>query len=251
MKTINKLNKEFFSQDFSEEEPYAEWLDRYKSIARNYARMENTIAVLSDMRENARYVYYGKFSQTLGMNKNRKEGKFPSIWEEEIFRLIHPDDLSGKHLQELQFFQFIKHQPKTERTDYYLASKLRMKNGTGDYVPVLHRMFYIPGIGDDTSRLALCLYGPLPFDIPSQCLIINSVNGHIAELGKHDNAPILSVRERQILNLIDKGLTSKGIAQTLSISIYTVNRHRQEILSKLQVKNSIAACRIAKELELI
>ena len=74
MKTINRLNREFFSQDFSEEEPYAEWLERYKAIACNYARMENAIAVLSDMRDNASYVYYGGFSQMLGMGRNRKEG---------------------------------------------------------------------------------------------------------------------------------------------------------------------------------
>ena len=195
MKTINRLNREFFSQDFSEEEPYAEWLERYKAIACNYARMENAIAVLSDMRDNASYVYYGGFSQTLGMDRNRKEGRLPSIWEEEIFRLIHPDDLSGKHLQELRFFHFTKHRPKKERSDYYLASRLRMRNATGDYVPVLHRMFYIPSPCDDTLRLALCLYGPLLLDIPGQCVIIHSASGHIVELGKQDNTRILSARE--------------------------------------------------------
>ena len=34
-------------------------------------------------------------------------------------------------------------------------------------------------------------------------------------------------------------------------SVHTVSRHRQEILGKLQVKNSIAACRVAKDLKLI
>ena len=33
---------------------------------------------------------------------------------------------------------------------------------------------------------------------------------------------------------------------TLSISIHTVNRHRQNILSKLCASNSVEACRIAK-----
>ena len=37
----------------------------------------------------------------------------------------------------------------------------------------------------------------------------------------------------------------------LSISIHTVSRHRQEILTRLQVKNSIEACRLAKEMKLI
>lgn len=251
MDTKDILNQEFSAQDFAEEQPYAEMLNRYKDIACNYARMENAIAVLSDLRTNASYIYYGSFSQMLGIGKCGTEGKVSSIWEEEIFKLIHPDDLAGKHLQELCFFHFVKRQPKKKRAHYYLTSKLRMKSDTNRYIPVLHRMFYVSVPSDDTLWLALCLYSPLLFDIPAKCLIINSANGQMTELDKQSNTRILSVREKQVLKLIDKGLTSKEIAETLSISINTVSRHRQEILGKLQVKNSIEACRIAKDLKLI
>lgn len=250
MDTIDILNKEFSTQHFAQEQPYTEMLDRYKDIARNYAHMENTVAVLSDLRTDASYIYYGNFSRMLGMAKCGSEDKVSSIWEKEIFKLIHPDDLANKHLQELCFYHFIKRQPKSKRTDYYLTSKLRMKNGMNNYIPVSHRMFYISVPSNDTLWLALCLYGPLLFDIPAKCLIINSTNGQMTELNKH-GTKILSSREKQVLNLIDKGLTSKGIAEALSISINTVSRHRQEILGKLQVKNSIEACRIAKDLKLI
>jgi len=245
------LNKEFSAQDFTEEQPYAEMLNRYKDIAYNYARMENAIAVLSDLRNNASYIYYGNFSQMLEIGKYGKEGKVSSIWEEEIFKLIHPDDLASKHLQELCFFHFVKCQPKKKRANHYLMSRLRMKSSTNSYIPVLHRMFYIYIPSNDTLWLALCLYSPLLFDIPAKCLIINSANGQTIELDQQNSSKILSVREKQVLNFIDKGLTSKEIAETLSISINTVSRHRQEILGKLQVKNSIEACRVAKDLKLI
>ncbi len=251
MNTIDILNKEFSAQDFSQEQPYAEMLNRYKSIACNYAQMENAIAVLSDLRTNMSYIYYGNFSQTLGMNICGKEHKISSIWEEDIFKFIDSEDLAAKHLQELCFYHFVKRQSKKKRTDYYLMSKFRMRNKANAYIPVLHRMFYVPAPLNDTLWLALCLYSPLLFDIPSKCLIVNSANGQITELDKHNNTRILSVREKQVLNLIDKGMTSKEIAGLLSISINTVSRHRQEILSKLQVKNSIEACRVAKNLNLI
>ena len=82
-------------------------------------------------------------------------------------------------------------------------------------------------------------------------MIINSADGQITQLGKQNDTKILSGREIQILRLIDKGMMSKDIAEALSISINTVSRHRQEILGRLQVKNSIEACRIAKDLKLI
>lgn len=251
MDTKDILNKEFFAQDFSEGQPYAKMLDRYKEITCNYARMENAIAVLSDWRTNESYIYYGGFLQMLGIDKDVKDSKVASVWEEEIFKIIHPDDLTEKHLQELCFYHFVKRQPKKKCTDYYLMSKLRMKNKTNGYISVLHRIFYVSMPANGTLWLALCLYSPLAFDIPAKCVIINSIDGHVTELEEHNNEKILSVREKQVLKLINKGLMSKEIAEMLSISIHTVNRHRQEILGKLQVKNSIEACRIANDLKLI
>lgn len=252
MSTVDKLNRAFFTQQFSDELPYAELLNRYKAIACNYAHLENAIAVLSDLRTNVSYIYYGRFAKALGITDPLTDHQVASIWEEEIFNLIHPDDLSEKHLQELCFFHFIKKQPKKSRANYYLMSQIRMKTGNAaTYMSVWHRMFYISIPAQDTMWLALCLYSPLPFDLPAQCLIVNSVNGHTSELKPQNNAQILSARERQILNLVDKGMMSKEIAQLLSISKHTVSRHRQDILSKLQVKNSIEACRIAKDLGII
>lgn len=250
MNVIDKLNQELFKQDFSEEGLYSEELNSYQHIACNYARMEKAIAVLSDMHANASYIFYGGFSKVLGMQPT-SYNKVYSIWEEEILKQIHPDDLSEKYLQELRFFHFIKHLPKNKRADYYLLHKLRMRDASGSYIPVLHRLFYISIPSHNSVRLALCLYNPLVIDIPHKSMVVNSTNGQVIVLGEQNDSKILSVREKQVLRLIDKGMSSKDIAKLLSISINTVSRHRQEILSKLQVRNSIEACRTAKDLRLI
>ena len=49
----------------------------------------------------------------------------------------------------------------------------------------------------------------------------------------------------------NKGMSSIDISNTLSISKNTVSSHRQNILEKLQAKNSVEACKIAKEMKLI
>ena len=46
---------------------------------------------------------------------------------------------------------------------------------------------------------------------------------------KQETNSILSEREKEILELIRKGMRSKEIASELHISINTVNRHRQNI----------------------
>lgn len=47
----------------------------------------------------------------------------------------------------------------------------------------------------------------------------------------------LTMRERQILNLIAEGATSKGVAEILEISKRTVEHHRANMMRKLQIKN--------------
>ena len=66
-----------------------------------------------------------------------------------------------------------------------------------------------------------------------------------------EHCNILSEREKEILRCIRKGLSSKEIAATLYISVNTVNRHRQNILEKLSVSNSIEACRAAELMKLL
>lgn len=251
MDTVDRLNREFSAQDFAENLPDSSVLERYREVARNYARMENAVAVLSDLRVRVSYIYYGGFARMLGIGEAQKDDTIASIWEENLFRLVHPDDLAGKHLHELCFFHFVRQQPPGKRGDYYLQGRLRMKTVTNGYVPVLHRMFYIPISSSGTLWLALCLYSPLVFDMPAGAFIVHSVTGRTEELGERHGAMILSAREKQILSLIDKGLPSKEIADRLSISVHTVSRHRQEILNKLGTRNSIEACRVARELHLL
>jgi DNA-binding CsgD family transcriptional regulator len=46
-----------------------------------------------------------------------------------------------------------------------------------------------------------------------------------------DNA--LTRREREVLDLIGQGKTSKQIAGSLNLSVYTVNNHRKHICKKV------------------
>lgn len=254
MDIVDKLNSEFLKQDSAQTKRplYPEELGKYKEIACGYARIENAISVLSDMHNNISYIYYGGFSKVFGMyDITDIEDRINSIWEEKILKLIHPEDLYSKYLQELRFFHFMKHQPKSRRSDYYLANELRMRDVSGNYLSVLHRLFYIPAPSDNSIWLALCLYNPLVFKLSTKSVVINSTTGQMIELEKRNDSKILSDREKQVLRLINNGMMSKNIAEMLSISINTVSRHRQEILGKLQVKNSIEACRIAKDLGII
>ncbi len=65
------------------------------------------------------------------------------------------------------------------------------------------------------------------------------------------NQPLLTRREIEVLKLIAEGLTNQEIADKLFVSASTVDSHRKNLISKLQVKNTAALVRTALENRII
>ncbi len=66
-------------------------------------------------------------------------------------------------------------------------------------------------------------------------LVVEGYRRHLEDSGEEKAAP-LSPREREVLQLVAEGLTSKEIADRLFLSSKTVALHRQQIMSKLGIR---------------
>lgn len=221
-------------------------LSEVYNYARSMAAIENVIAVVSDLRSGTSRIFNGAFADILGVADYNEEN---SIWEKKILSLMSETEQEEKLIAELRFFHYLKRIGRG-RQHRYLMSKLKFNDRNGRPITVLHRMYYIYDSDSDAVSHAICLYGPLSVDFKGKSVAVNSLTGVYEELNPQSDSKILSSRERQVLSLIDSGLKSREIAEKLNISLHTVSRHRQEILSKLQVKNSIEACRLARSMEL-
>lgn len=62
---------------------------------------------------------------------------------------------------------------------------------------------------------------------------------------------MLSIREKQVLDLISNGKTTREIARQLFISFHTVQQHRTNILRKMGAVNTAQLVRIGFERRLI
>ena len=80
---------------------------------------------------------------------------------------------------------------------------------------------------------------PLSRDMAS--LMIEAIHALEARSRAREQAAVLSEREREVLALIARGARNREIAEELSISEFTVKRHVQNILSKLNVPSRRAA----------
>lgn len=245
--TTKELDKEFSRQVFDNSSQ--SMLEHCKELAAMYAETENVIAVLSDLKEKHSYLCFGGIVSTLAVDRRKLPSQINSIWENEVFSIIHPDDLQRKHIEELQFFHFISKQPSLKRQHYYLASPLRMKTSSGSYIEVLHRIYYFESKASDSVRMALCLYG-MPTQHLDKAIVVDTVTGELTSL-EESGESLLSKRELDVLRLVAQGAKSIQIADALCISVHTVSRHRQNIIEKLQVSNSTDACTLAKKMQLI
>jgi two-component system response regulator NreC len=72
-----------------------------------------------------------------------------------------------------------------------------------------------------------------------------------SESGAQRVADVLSPREREVLTLIAEGLTNRQIAETLTISHKTVDRHRENIMRKLNLRGRVELVKYAIEKGLI
>ena len=66
-----------------------------------------------------------------------------------------------------------------------------------------------------------------------------------ATLEKNNHLPVLTKREKEILKLVAEGLTNIQISRQLFISIDTVDSHRKNLHTKLNVKNTAQLIRYA------
>lgn len=252
MNIQKKLTDKLLHQAFSATDRQAEKrLETHRMTALAYARTENAVAVLSDMKTDTSYICYGGMAETLGLNRKNTVQNIRSIWEEKIFDRIHPDDLIEKHARELRFFHFLKGISPEKRTDYCLTSQIRMKDNAGRFHAVTHRMFYVDSTPDGSIWLALCLYNLSAGEQTKGGMITDSSNGKCITVSQQTCSGLLSQREKEILRLIGGGRASKEISLLLHISVNTVNRHRQNILAKLRAGNSVQAYQIAEELGLL
>jgi DNA-binding NarL/FixJ family response regulator len=86
---------------------------------------------------------------------------------------------------------------------------------------------------------------PLSRDLAS--LMIDALHSLDKRMRARDRAEVLSPREREVLDLVAGGARNKQIAVALVISEFTVKRHVQNILHKLEVTSRQAAAAVYKD----
>lgn len=214
-------------------------------------------AVITDASKDRSWFITGAFGRMLGLPGREcpQCRSIPSSDEDFIYTRMHPEDLVDKRLLEYEFFKFVEAAPLSDKQKYKAVCRIRIRSGDGSYIRVDNSTQLLRLSPAGKIWLILCCYDLSACQTTHTGIdskIINNETGEIIPLSLAENRrTILSAREQEILLMIRQGKLSKEIAAELNISINTVNRHRQNILQKLSVGNSIEAVNAAIAMNLI
>jgi DNA-binding NarL/FixJ family response regulator len=78
-------------------------------------------------------------------------------------------------------------------------------------------------------------------------LMVDALHTREKRRDAFERAAVLSPREREVLDLVARGARNREIAQALDISEFTVKRHMQNILRKLELPSRRAAASVYTE----
>jgi len=233
-------------------------LSSYKEKIASMAFINNACLVITDASADTCFIYGGSLAHLLGIaSESRFHKEFDSSDEDILYSRIHPEDLVEKRMLEYDFFRLVDRQDDAGKTNYVASCRLRIRNRQDEYICVDNTTRVLHQAPNGKIWLILCSYELSPELVsPSESgirpRILNNRTGEILplELSERRNH-VLTEREKEVLQLIKAGKLSKEISDLLQISIHTVNRHRQNILQKLSVTNSIEAVNAAQKMKLM
>ena len=162
--------------------------------------------------------------------------------ELDIEKMVHPDDWEVVRRIDKKVWELLDTLSEEEKLAYKYIYELRVLE-RGKYVRMIYQMRILAFKDDNFLGMGIIDLAPEQSANTSvRFQIKNCLTDEIVPFAiESATDTLLTPREREILALAKEGMFSKEISEKLNISIHTVNRHRQNILEKLQVDNIIEA----------
>lgn len=162
------------------------------------------------------------------------------------FDLIHPEDQIWFGNFEHEASKFLPTLSHKQLFDYKIQYDLRFRMKDGTYRRLLHQSLTIQQYEEGGIFRTLSLYTDITHLKPvgKPMLSFIGLNGEPSYINVQLGKPlipfedVLSKREKEVLRLMIEGKQNKEIAQILNISKLTVDKHRNNMLRRNNLKNS-------------
>ncbi len=241
-----QLDRLFSSQDFDEDKLDYGILENHVRVLKQLDVMTTGAISIFDLYRREHAYVGSRFATTFGWDmarSAREGGRYGDA-------RVHPDDRLQLMLAGMHFMAQLLALPLEQRKDFKLFAEYRTLGARDTYVRAIEQQSVLELDPDGNMWLALSVLDLAPesdLDAPFRCRLHNWRTGDLYTFPPptESDEDLLTMREREILHLVSKGLVSREIADVLYISVNTVNTHRQRIIRKLDVSNTSEAIRYA------
>ena len=241
MEALQKQYAELLaSQQFREENLDPAVVDRHIEAFTSSPLLAGCAVSIFDLHR-CEHVYESEFHRALFSDS---QGQYVGV-------RIHPDDLVqvAKNGVAGMRHVFLRKHPNTDVRHFKLIREYRaLVHGAYKRVTEEFQILETDPSGNVWLVLSIVNLSPNqlpPWKVASQLIDTRTGDSFSPLDDCFDREEILTPREREVLQCIAQGRPSKEIADALHISVHTVNTHRQHILEKLGVDNSLEAVKYA------
>ena len=164
--------------------------------------------------------------------------------------LVHPDDIHAVQ----KCFAFINASEPYDPLLYRFELHYRLRHKKNHYVNITDEKLAMK------TRSGKYIYINCLRDVSSEARF-HEVNMNIYQYVRKEfrkvqtysprqNQSDFTPRQKDIVNLIEKGFSNQEIAEQLSVSVNTVRNHKSLLFRKANVKSSIELLRVTRDLQL-
>lgn len=254
-KNYSYIQETFFNflSEFQFEEKELDYsvIPHHIKTLQSIAEVSNSGVHVFDLNKKQSVFYSSNFGKLLGYKPSDYEKLNHHFFESKM----HPDEsieLAFNGVSTLKLFNSFSSEEKME---HKVINEYRMLNAEGKYVRLIEQYQVLELDKAGQLWLLMSMVDVSPNQDSESGLkyqLLNFKTGALIPLeivgkGKSD----LTLREVEILQLVKQGYLSKEISNKLSISVHTVNTHRQKVLEKLGANNSIEAITYASRFGLL
>lgn len=225
-------------------------IEKKKKDWTRLSEISHSIVLVFDCHSNKFVFVSNNIPESYGIDHNRLiiDGHIPAL------EIMHPDDIHYGLLVRKKIYSILSSFSPEEKMKYKIVNEMRMKNIRDEYIRIIEQEQAVELDRQGNIWLMLSVIDiDASYDSEiTKSHLYNFETGEQIFINLSDTLDEpLTMRELDVLQMMKQGLLSKEIANTLKVSINTINSHRQNILQKLKANNSIEAVNFAQRLGLL
>jgi DNA-binding CsgD family transcriptional regulator len=240
----NPIQEIFFEylMQFKFDEQHLDYsiINKHTAVLQTLSDIGNSGTGIFDLCKREVVFYSSNFGVLLGYEPD----DYKNIGQQFFANKIHPNDSLKCSIDGVSALKIFNNFSTDEKFSHKLISEYRMLNAENQYIRLIEQYQVLELDPNEQLWLLLNIVDVSPNQVDEECKsqLLNFRTGKIIPMEDSPKVQVeLTKRELEILKLVKEGFLSKEISDKLSISVHTVNTHRQNFLEKLGANNSFEA----------